>query len=227
MTPDSLDDLLDRSAPATRAPRDADIAAMISAARDQAPRGRRRRIAIASGVIAAVLLGGTGVATAADRFSWWPWAQDPVGAVSFTMPNGFDCEMRFSEYRNGTDPFFLADVNRALEEWYRATDVVALAEARLPQKREEYAAMESAEQRAELDAQLAELTPAERDEAIAHNAWGAEWVAWDLVVSDLETDALRDAGFTVPDDRLVGSERIGGIRCLDLDGQPYLPSDVR
>lgn len=227
MTPDLLDDLLDRSAPATRAPRDADLAAMIAEAHGNAPRPRRRRIVIVSSVLAAVILGGAGVATAADRFAWWPWALDPVGAVSFTMPNGFDCEMRFSEYRDGADPLFLADVNRTLEEWYRSTDVVALAEARLPQKREEYAAMQSAEEKAELDAQLAELTPAERDEAVAHNAWAAEWTAWDLVVSDLETEALRDAGFAVPDERFVGSERIGGIQCLDLDGRPYVPGGGR
>ncbi|GAA1913782.1 hypothetical protein GCM10009775_03070 [Microbacterium aoyamense] len=226
MTPDQLDDLLDRSSPTTRAPRDADITAMIADARAEAPRPRKRRIAIGAGVLTAVLIGGAGVAVAADRFSWWPWAQDPVGAVSFTMPNGFECELRLSEYSGGGDPAFLADVNRALEEWYASTDVVALAEARLPQKRADYAAMTSA-QDSELEAQLAELTPAERDEAIAHNAWAAEWTAWDLVVSDLETEALRDAGFPVPDERFAGSERVSGIQCLDLDGQPYAPGGGR
>lgn len=223
MTPDPIDDLLDRAAPSTRTAPRADFDAMIAEARAAVPRPRRRRVALASGVLAAVLIGGTGVAVASDRFTWWPWAQDPVGAVSFTMQNGFACELRVSEYRNGPDPLFLADVNRTLEEWYASTDVAALAEARVPQMREHWASLQSAEDQAELEAQLAELPPAERDEAIAHNAWAAEWTAWDLTVSDLETEALRDAGFSVPDERFVGSERSGGIRCLDLDGQPYMP----
>ncbi|MDQ7877557.1 hypothetical protein Q9R08_06165 [Microbacterium sp. QXD-8] len=221
MTRDAFDDLLDRSAPATREPLDADLAAMIAEARTEVPRPRRHRIAIASGVLAIALVGGAGVAVATDGFSWAPWAQDPVGAVSFSMSNGFDCELRFSRYTAGSDPAFLADVNRTLEDWYRATDVVGRAQARIPQQQEDLAAMRTAEEKAELDAQLAELSPQERAEAIAHNAWADEWIAWELVVSDLETAALREAGFAVPDERFVGSERGSQIQCFDEDGEPY------
>lgn len=221
MTRDAFDDLLDRSAPATRAARETELASMIAQARTEVRRPRRRRIAVASGALAIVLVGGAGVAVATDGFSWAPWAQDPVGAVSFTMSNGFDCELRFSEYTAGSDPAFLAAVNRTLGDWYRATDVLGEAEALVPQKQEDLAALRTAEEKAGLDAQLAELSPEERAEAIAHNAWADEWIAWELVVSDLETDALRDAGFAVPDERFVGSERGSQIQCFDEDGELY------
>ncbi|MCW3494267.1 hypothetical protein [Microbacterium sp. SSM24] len=223
MTPDLLDDRLDRSAPATHAPRAADVATMISEARAQVPRPRRRRVAVAAGVLAAVLVGGAGVAAATDGFTWGPWAQDPVGAVSFSMTNGFDCELRFSEYAGGSDPGFVADVNRALEEWYGATDVVGSARALMPAKLAYWNDLKSEDDQAELERQLAELSPQDRAAAIAHNAWVDEWTAWELAVSDLESEALREAGFSVPDDRFVGTERISGIQCLDPDGQPYLP----
>ncbi|BDV30855.1 hypothetical protein [Microbacterium terricola] len=222
MTPDLLDDLLDRSAPATRAPRDAELATMIAEARAERPRPRRRRIALVSGVLAVVLVSGAGVAAATDGFSWGPWAQHPVGAVPFTMPNGFACELRFSPYSGGSDAAFVAEVNRTLEDWYRSTDVVAAATPLLPAMREHLADL-AAESAADPGADMSVLTPAERADEIEHRAWAAEWMAWEWVVGDLETQALRHAGYRIPDDRLAGTERVGGIQCLDLDGQPYVP----
>ncbi|KRB38072.1 hypothetical protein [Microbacterium sp. Root180] len=222
MTPDLLDELLDGSAPATRGPKDADLAAMIAQARVEVPRPRRRRIAIASGALAIVLVGGAGVAVATDGFTWGPWAQDPVGAVSFTMPNGFDCELRFAPYTGGSDAGFVSELNRELEDWYRSTDVVAAAGPLLPAMRDHVAAL-STESDADPDADMSGLTPAERADEIEHRAWSAEWMAWEWVVSDLETQALRDAGYSIPNERLVGTERVSGIQCLDLDGQPYIP----
>lgn len=223
MNPDVLDDLLDSSAPPTRSARESDLSAMIAAARAELPKPRRRRVAVVSGVLAAVLVGGAGVAAAADVFDWAPWAQDPVGAVSFTMSNGFTCELRFSDYSGGSDPAFVADVNRTLEDWYRATDVVGTARALVPAKLAYWQDLQSEDERAELERQLAELSADERAAAVAHNDWADEWTAWELAVSDLETAALRDAGFAVPDERFVGTERISGIQCLDIDGQPYAP----
>lgn len=223
MTRDLLDDLLDRSAPATRAPRDADVAAMIADARAEVPRPRRRRIAIASGALALLLVGGAGVAVATDGFAWGPWAQDPVGAVSITMSNGFECELRFSPYSGGSDAGFVADVNRTLEDWYRTTDIVDEVLPLLPQKRADWAALQNPDDEVELERQLAELSPDDRAQAIADNAWSREWIAWELVVSDLETQALRDAGFQVPDDRLVGTNRVSGIQCLDVNGDLHVP----
>ncbi|MET0812587.1 MAG: hypothetical protein ABWY03_06005 [Microbacterium sp.] len=223
MTRDPLDDLLNGSAPATRAPRDADVTAMIADARAEAPRPRRRRrIAFASGVLAAVLVGGAGVAAATDGFSWAPWAKDPVGAVSFTMPNGFDCELRFAPYSGGSDPAYVAEVNRVLEDWYRSTDVVAEVTPLVPATREHLAALR-AESDPDPEADLSVLSPAERSDEIAHRAWAAEWMAWEWAIGDLETQALRGAGHAVPDQRLDGAERVSGIQCLDLDGQPYVP----
>lgn len=225
MNPDLLDDLLDRSAPATRAPRDADVSAMIAEARAEVPRPRRaRRIAITSGTLALLLAGGAGVAAATDGFTWAPWAQNPVGAVAFTMSTGFQCELRFSEYRGGADAAFIADVNRSLEDWHRSTDVVAEAEPLLPEKLAHLDSMAD-EAADDPEADMSALSPEERADEIVHRAWAREWLAWDLVVSDLEAQALRSAGFPVPDERFVGSERSGQIQCFDEHGEPYVPGD--
>ncbi len=220
MTPDLLDDALDRSAPATRAADPADLRAMIGAASREPGRPRRRRIGLAAGALAVLLVGGAGVATATDGFGAWS-IPEPVGAVSFTMSNGFDCELRFSEYRDGPDPVFLSEVNRTLDEWYRATDVVGEAQSLVPQKLKDYLALRSPHDQAELERQLGELSPEERAKAIAHNEFGDEWIAWTLVIADLEAQALRDAGFAVPDPRFVGSEASSQIQCFDRDGQVY------
>ncbi|MFE5408671.1 hypothetical protein [Microbacterium sp. NPDC056569] len=220
MTPDLLDDLLDRSAPVTRAADPAGLRAMIGAASREERRPRRRRIGFAAGALAVLLAGGAGVATATDGFGAWS-IQEPVGAVSFTMSNGFDCELRFSDYSNGPDPVFLSAVNRTLEDWYRTTDVVGEAQSLVPQKQKEYVALRSPDDQSERERQLAELSPEERAEAIAHNEFGDEWIAWTLVVADLETQALRDAGFAVPDPRFVGSEASSQIQCFDEDGELY------
>jgi hypothetical protein len=221
VTPDLLDDRLDRSAPATRDAEPADLRLMIdAAAREVGAVRRRRRAGIAVGALSILLVGGAGVAAATDGFRAWS-IPEPVGAVSFTMSNGFDCELRFSEYTGGSDPAFLARVNRVLTDWYSVTDVVAEAEARVPQKQAFLATLVSPEEKTERDAQLAELSPQERADAIAHNAFSAEWMAWDQVVGDLESEALRDAGIAVPDDRFVGSARSGQIQCFDQDGELY------
>lgn len=220
MTPDLLDDLLDRSTPTTRAPHDADVSAMITESRAAVPRPRRRRIALASGMLALVLIGGAGVAAATDGFSWAPWAKDPVGAVSFTMPNGFACELRFAAYSGGSDPAYVAEINRVLEDWYRSTDVVAEVTPLLPATRERLAGM-SAD--SDPDGDMAELAPEARADEVEHRAWAAEWMAWEWAVGDAEVKALRDAGYSVPDERLTGTERVSGIQCLDLDRRPYVP----
>ena len=223
MTRDPFDDLLERSAPATRRATASDLEAMITAARTAGVTRQRRvrRTALASGVLAVLLVGGAGVATATDGFRWAPWAEDPVGAVSFAMSNGFDCELRFSEYGGGSDAAFLAGANRALGEWYRTADIVAEAQGRIPQKQAFLASLVTSEQQAELDAQLAQLSEQERADALAHNAFAAEWMAWEHVVGDLESEALRQAGIQPDDARFAGSERGAQIQCYEPDGQPY------
>lgn len=222
MTRDPLDDLLERTAPVTRAAEPSDLRAMIASARREVPRPRRAGVGIAAAALSAVLIGGAGVAVATDGFTWAPWAQDPVGAVAFTMSNGFSCELRFSEYTAGGDAAFVAEVNRALEEWYGSTDVVAAAQPLIAAELAQIEALEAAAP-ADPGADLSALPPDERDAELAHRAWAREWLAWDLVVNDLEVQALAAAGLRVPDDRLAGSERSGQIECADEQGDRYAP----
>lgn len=223
MTPDALDDLLDRSTPTTRAAAEQDVAAMIADARAEVGRTRRARpIAVASGALALLLVSGAGVAAATDGFSWGPWVQEPIGAVSFTMANGFSCELRFSEYTKGADAAFVGEVNQALEDWYRSADVVAQAEALVPAKLAELAAME-ADAPKDPEADMSGLTADERADEIEHRAWASEWLAWDLAVADLELEALKSAGISLPDPRFDRSERVGQIQCTDEEGELYVP----
>lgn len=216
MITDPLDDILDRSAPATRAvPGDA-LAGMVAEARGHRPQRRGRRIAVTSGALALVLCGGAGVAAATDGFTWAPWAQDPLGAVAFTMDTGMSCELRYTGYTGG-DAVFVSEVNRALEAWYRSADVVAAAAALVPEHRAWFQAQAAA---APLDpgADLSLLAPEDRPAEIAHRAWALEWSAWDAAVADAEQVALDAAGLDVSDARMAGSERSGQIQCRDAHG---------
>lgn len=226
MTPDLLDDLLDHSAPPARQVPDAALTAMIADARAEVPRrrSRPRLVALTGGALALVLAGGAGVAAATDGFSWAPWAQDPVGAVAFAMDNGFSCELRFTEYTGGGDPAFLTGVNQTLEDWYRTTDVVAAIQPILPSVREHLAALR-AESEMEPDPEFEALPSDEQAEELEHRAWSAEWAAWEWAVGDLETQALRDAGYSMPDERFAGSKRASQIQCFDETGSLYRPGD--
>lgn len=113
MSRDLLDDLLDRSAPATRAAEPKDLAALSTAARDAATRRRRLpRVAIGVG-IAALLVGGAGVAVANDLI-WSSWVTVPVGSYSFTLPSGATCTTQSGDVESA-DPA----VQAAVEEFYR------------------------------------------------------------------------------------------------------------
>jgi hypothetical protein len=48
-------------------------------------------------------------------------------------------------------------------------------------------------------------------------------MAWNVAVSEVETRALTDAGYSVDDERFIGSERSGQIQCFDENHQPYVP----
>ncbi|MFD5864662.1 hypothetical protein ACFWGP_06920 [Agromyces sp. NPDC127015] len=216
MTPDILDDLLDRAAPETRVVPSSEFSAMINDARRAQPRSRRMPMVLTGGAIVALIAGGAGVAAATDLYSWAPWAQDPLGAVPFTMANGFECELRFSDYTGGADPGFVSQVNQVLKDWYRSTDVIAEVSPSVPSHREQ------------VEQAFPELYPGEtRDtlppEEVEHRAWAREWQAWDLAIGAAEWDQLGRNGIQPGDPRFEGSERSGQIQCLDSDGQPYLP----
>ena len=93
MTPDSLDQLLDRSGPATKAAPESDLRAMAEAA-EPARRARRLpKVAIGAG-LAVLLVGGAGAAYAADLFDWLPWAQSPDYTYQAALAAGEACEVR-------------------------------------------------------------------------------------------------------------------------------------
>lgn len=100
-TQDRLDQLLERSAPATlhvgddltRALDQATYTARAQVTAGQ-PRVRRMPRVMAGVGLAVLLIGGAGAAVAAGGFDWLPWAQDPDAAYVFTLPSGRECEMR-------------------------------------------------------------------------------------------------------------------------------------
>ena len=93
MHPETLEDSLDRSAPATRPARDSDLRAMSAAAQRAARPKRLPKLALGAG-LAVVLVGGTGAAFAADLFDWLPWAQTPDYTYQAALAAGEECEVR-------------------------------------------------------------------------------------------------------------------------------------
>ena len=97
---DSLDDLLDRSAPALAdrgSTRDTALAQMAADARDTVHppnRPRRRHTAIAAALAATFLIGGGGVAVAAGLVDWPAGFEHPDSSFAFTLPSGRACEVR-------------------------------------------------------------------------------------------------------------------------------------
>jgi len=214
MTRDTLDDLLDGSAPTTLPAARADLAMMAADARRATRKSVRSRLAVAVAIVAILTSGGVGMAAATGVFSWAPWAQQPIGAVQFTMSTGFECEMRFSEYTGGADPAYVAEINRSLEDWYRSTDVLAAVKESVPARLEALGPIELLPGET-----LDTLPPGEAD----HREWVRNWLAWELAIGDAETQQLSSRGFEPGDARMAGSERSGQINCLDQDGQPYAP----
>lgn len=216
MTHDPLDDLLDQSAPSVDRASPQVLDAMIADARRETHPRRNPRVLIAGGSLAAVLIAGVGTAAATDGFSWLSWAQDPLGAVPFTMANGFDCELRFSEYSGGVDPWFVGEVNGVLRDWYATPGAIGDVEALVPAAR------------ANVDLNVIELQPGETPESLPpgeaeHREWVREWIAWDEAVSVAEWNELARQGFWPGDPRMEGSERKGQIQCFDEDHQLYVP----
>ncbi|WP_457098383.1 hypothetical protein [Microbacterium sp. P5_E9] len=93
MTPDSLDQLLDRSVPATKAAPESDLRAMAVAAEAARRVKPLPKIAIGAG-LAVLLAGGAGAAYAADLFDWLPWAQSPDYTYQAALAAGDECEVR-------------------------------------------------------------------------------------------------------------------------------------
>lgn len=128
---DSLDHLLDRSAPAPAdrgSARDAALTQMIADARETVrPPRRGRRMPLAVGIAAVALIGAAGVAAANSEWIWVPGLENPDRSYSYTAPTWGLCEIRFSGY-DTVDPFVEGNVNRILDDWFARTDVEAAAE---------------------------------------------------------------------------------------------------
>lgn len=219
MTRDPLDDLLDRSSPATREVDAARLPAMIAEARAQVPRRPRRgrRIAVASGALAILLVGGAGVAVATDGFSWGPWLSDPVGTYSLTLPSGLDCTVRIAQY-TASDPAVAGDVNRIVADWWRSADVAAEAETLVPRMIGRMRASENS------------VYIAETGETVP-GGYGTEWYdadgeysfAFTLAIGELEQDVLQRNGYTTDDLAAAGLEGGYGVKCLAEDGTVTFP----
>ena len=110
----SLDDLLNDSAPdtgRTTEPMTAALDDLVMAARGAAQGGprtsvarnrRRRRAMLAASATAVVILGGgAAAAVSGSIFGKWdaPWANDPTGTFSFTLPSGGVCEQRIGDLK--------------------------------------------------------------------------------------------------------------------------------
>lgn len=95
---DPIDELLDRSAPATtrRTPElREELTRMAVASGSERRRTRaRRRILAGTGIATVALFGGAGAAAATGMIEWGPWAHDPDVVYEYTLPGGDACELR-------------------------------------------------------------------------------------------------------------------------------------
>lgn len=127
MAIDPIDELLDAAAPVRQEIPAREIRAMVADARAQvsAPK-RSRRTAVLGGVLALMLVGGAGVATASSDWLWGDGLDNPDRSYSYTAPTWGECEIRFS----GLDThnlFTQAQVNTIIDEWFANADVEAEA----------------------------------------------------------------------------------------------------
>lgn len=166
MTPDLLDDLLDRSSPATRPAGSPELRAMITASSREG-RVRRRSRVIAAGAIAALMLGGAGVATASTDWLWNSGLENPDRSYTYTAPTWGLCEIRLSGFDTG-NVLVQADVNRIIDEWFAETDVEAAAAPFVAR----HLAQLEADQAAQA-AQAAESEPIADPRLADLNAWTA------------------------------------------------------
>jgi hypothetical protein len=128
------------------------------------------------------------------------------------MANGFQCELRFSEWTGGTDPAYVSEVNGILENWYRSADVLSAARALVPARLDDLGPIELQ------PGETLETLPAGEAE---HREFVRQWMAWDLAINDAETQELGAHGIQPGDERMGGSERSSQIKCFDENNAPY------
>ncbi|RYB89618.1 hypothetical protein EUA06_13485 [Nocardioides glacieisoli] len=122
----SLEDILNESAPDTgrgSEPMTAALDDLVEATRDAARSGsrtpvarRRPRRAILAASAATVVLfgGGAAAAVSGSIFGNWdaPWADDPAGTLSFTLPSGGVCEQRIGDLKVANP-----EANEMVHDW--------------------------------------------------------------------------------------------------------------
>ena len=126
MTPDPLDTILERSAPATRAADAGDLRAMMDAARTEARPRRHRRVGIVAGALALALAGGASFAAASS--SWdWNAGMNPNRSHTYTSPTWGECELRVGNIV-AANPLRQFELDRAIDDWFATADVAAEVE---------------------------------------------------------------------------------------------------
>lgn len=200
MTPDSLDDLLDRSAPATCAIDDRALTAMIADARHEVPRGRKRRGALLAGSLAVVLIGGAGFATADSDWLWGAGMDDPRRSVTYTSPTWGACELRLGELR-AANPLAQAGIDQVIDAWFAETDI----ESEMAPLIGKYLAVledsQAGDPESLADPRLPDL-----------NYWGAV----DQSVAELLHDELTEHGYTGP-----GAGLASGASQVHCEGEQW------
>lgn len=193
MTTDT-DDLLDRSTPRLPVPDDGllavELAYLVAGTGHEARRPRRRRRALVMGATTAVLVAG-GTAAAATVFDWdAPWADEPLGVITFTLPSGGVCEQRIGDLVVDD-----AEADAMVKTWLgeRTLDEITggRIEANIAEIRAESLAGEST---------TADLVPGqETPVGYGTDYYDADWEytrALDDAVGDAISDKIKAEGYT-------------------------------
>lgn len=200
MSRDTIDDLLDASAPATPRIDPVDIRRIAIAARaETAPPRRVRRTAALSGALALLLVAGAGVATATSDWLWGAGLENPERSYSYTAPTWGECEIRVSGIETH-NVLTQASVNRIVDEWFATTNVEAAA---APFVDEHLAVLETAQ---------AEDSALQADPRVADlNAWTAhEQALSDALFAELRAHGLDTSA-------LAGAESHSQLHCEGED----------
>ncbi|MCA1782954.1 MAG: hypothetical protein ABR500_01280 [Dermatophilaceae bacterium] len=126
-----LDTLLDASAPSfteTEATREtlsaatSELVTSVTTGTVTPTRARRRRRAAVAGITAVALFGGC-VAAAAQSGWLAPWADDPDGALTFTLPSGGTCEERIGNVKVSDD-----EAQSMIRDWLEEHSLAEVAD---------------------------------------------------------------------------------------------------
>lgn len=107
---------------------DQELATLVRAARRVArpPRiGKFPRSAVVV-VAAGALLIGAGTAAAATINDWAPWAQEPDGSYTYTLPGGAVCEARVGNIKGQAGEY--EPVAAAIQDYLSKVDIMAVAD---------------------------------------------------------------------------------------------------